>query len=122
LALIPARPRLGLSSATSLWKLGSSLADCRVNIHTPKTKVTYSGNHSYLESLHNLDNCLVSINDKILELGAYQKSGMAARLSFMSVGIHRGAVMDIADLLTVNLQVLIRYVDSSSSGGTKGSG
>jgi len=98
-----------------IQKLSSSLTDCRVNINTLKTKVAHSRNHNHLAGVHNLDNRLANINDKTLELGAYQKSGMAARLSFMSAGIHTGSVWDIAKSLKVKLQALIRDVNLFSS-------
>jgi hypothetical protein len=91
-----------------LSKLSSSLAECRVNINSLKHKATYSHNH-------NLDNRLANVNDKILELEAYQKSGMVARLSFMSAGLHMGSVLDIANSSKVKLETLIRDVDGFSS-------
>lgn len=98
-----------------LSKLSSGLAECRVNINSLKHKVTYSHNHNHLESVHNLDNRLANVNDKILELEAYQKSGMVARLSFMSAGLHMGSVLNIANSLKVKLETLIRDVDGFSS-------
>jgi hypothetical protein len=81
-----------------------------------QNKAIYSHARNHLEGVHSLQNRVANIGDKILELDAYQKAVMVARLSFMTAGIHMGSVLDIANSLKVKLEALIGDIERLSSG------
>jgi hypothetical protein len=64
-----------------ILKMSAKIAECVLKMNTIKNGKTHSRNPSHLESIYTFENRMININDEILLLAAYDRAGMASRLT-----------------------------------------